>query len=102
MNQRTAGVNLRAGNALHHGVGPAHQAFGGDGDHRLLHGVEHGGQLLAAAFDLGKALAQALGGLVQCGFHGGEFIPASPVEAGAQVALRRCAARTRPRARAAR
>ncbi len=62
--------------------------FGGDGDDRLLHGVEHGRQLVAAALDFGKVLTQAFGGLVQRGFHGGKFIATVDVETRAQVALR--------------
>ena len=86
VDQRPADANLRAGDALHRGVGPAHQPFGSDGDHRLLHGIEHGGQLLAAALDLGKALAQPLGRLVQRGLHGSRANHRSVIgKAGAQA-----------------
>jgi len=42
---------------------------------------------LAAALDLGKALAQPLGGLIERGLHGGERIIAILGKAGAQVAV---------------
>ena len=74
VNQRAAHMNLRAGDALHLRVGPADQPFGSKGDHCLLHGVEQACQFLAAALDLGKALAQPLGGLIERGLHGGERI----------------------------
>ena len=45
-------------NALHDGIGPADKARRGDGDDRFLHGVEHDGQLVAAAFKLGKVPAE--------------------------------------------
>ncbi len=61
---------------------------GRDGNHALLHGVEHDGQLGAAAFELGKVPAQALGGLVQGGFHGGELASvALGFDAGAEIAV---------------
>jgi len=60
----------------------------GDGDHRLLQGIEQVGQLLAAAFELGEALAQPLSGLVQRGLHAVELIVAVVDKAGAQVAGR--------------
>ena len=63
------------------------QPFRSNGDHRLLHGVEHGGQFLAAALDLRKALAQALGGLVQGGFHGRAIHRRPIVEPRAQIAF---------------
>ena len=86
VNQRAAGANLRAGDALHDGVGPADQALGRDGDDRLLHGIEHGGQLLAAAFELGEALAEALGGLIESGLHG-ESSSSPAARAARQVAV---------------
>ena len=55
VDQRAAGVDLRADDALHDGIGPSHQALRGDGDDAFLHGVEHGGQFLAAALDLSEA-----------------------------------------------
>ena len=87
MHQRAPRANLRACDTLHHRVGPAHVALGRDGDHRLLHRVEHCGQFLAAAFELSKVLAEALGGLVQRGFHRGELVFAGLAEPRAQVAV---------------
>ena len=86
MNQRPANANLDACDALHLGVGPADQPFGSDGDHRLLHGIKQAGQLLVAALDLGKALTQPFGALVQRGLYAGEFVSAGKTKAGAQVA----------------
>ena len=67
-------------------VGPANQPFGGDGDDRLLHGIEHRGQLLAAALDLGKALSKLLGGFVQRGLRRWRAIFFGRGKAGAQIA----------------
>jgi len=64
------------------------QRLGGDGHHRFLHRVEHRGQLLAAAFDFGKVLAQVFGRLVERGFHGAQFIFAVDGQASTQVAFR--------------
>ena len=43
VDEGAAGNELRAGDALHDSVGPAHEARGGDGDDSLLHGVKHDG-----------------------------------------------------------
>ena len=69
VDERPAGSNLRSGNALHDGVGPADEARRCDGDDRFLHGVEHDGQLVAAAFELGKVPAEPDRGLIERSFH---------------------------------
>src|SRR5579863_4242812 len=86
VNERTAGDELRSSNPLHYSVGPADEARCSDGDHCLLHGVEHDGQFVAAAFELGEVLVEALGGLIQCILHGGKLVSAVRIEARAQIA----------------
>ena len=87
VDERTADANLVAGDALHDRVGPAHLSLGGDGNDRLLHGIEHGGKLVATALDFCKVLAETFGGLVERGFHGGELVAPLEVKARTQVAL---------------
>ena len=87
MDQRPASANLRAGNALHGCVGPAHKPLGSNCDHRLLHRIKHGGQLLAAVPDLGKLLFRPLDGLVQRSLRSGKYIFFRVKDTGAQVAL---------------
>ena len=60
---------------------------GSDGYDRLLHGIEHDGQLVAAAFELGKVFAEPFGGLIEGGLHGGELVFAGRFKAGGQVAV---------------
>jgi len=80
-------LDRSAGDAPHNGVGPADNPLGSHSDHRLLHGVEHGCQLLAAALDLVEAVAQAFRGSVEGCFHRGEFIVSRFIQARAQIAV---------------
>ena len=86
--QRAAGADLVSGDAPHGGVGPADETLGSDGDNRLLHGIEHGGQFLAAGLEFGGVLAEALRGLVESRFHGRELLVAGLGKASGQIAVR--------------
>ena len=61
---------------------------GGDGDDGFLHGVEHDGQLVAAAFELGKVLARGArrSGSARLPWRRARRLPVS-VEARAQIAV---------------
>ena len=102
VDERAAGGNLRSENALHDGVGPANEAGRGNGDDRFLHGVEHDGQLIAPALELGKVPAEPDRSFVERGLCRRELGDAAEragcriesVDAGVQIAIGNAASKS--------
>ena len=81
-------------------LGPAYLPLRGDRDDGLLHGVEHGRQLVTSAFDFCEVLTKAFRGLVRGALHRRKFVEEPETSRRAlrsPCAMRRAKATTRCR-----